>query len=178
MINESLGTLSGSQYFSTLNLVSGYWQVPVDEDAQEKAAFITRSVLWKWKALPLPLPLPQLHSSNSLHAFCWKTLLYLDNIIVIAPDFDTQIPRLEEVFQRLQQAGLKLKPTKCELMQATLRYLGYVVRRKRGSPQTQRRLQPSKYGLYQQESRRRRSSWAPWATTDNLPLSLRQRQSL
>ena len=47
-IDDSLDALSGSAYFSTLDLVSGYWQVPLDKGAQEKAAFATRGGLWKW----------------------------------------------------------------------------------------------------------------------------------
>jgi len=46
-IDESLNALAGGKYFSTLDLLSGYWQVPLSPDAQEKAAFITRDGLWK-----------------------------------------------------------------------------------------------------------------------------------
>jgi len=46
-IDESLDTLAGSKYFSTLDLLSGYWQVPISPDAQDKAAFITHDELWK-----------------------------------------------------------------------------------------------------------------------------------
>jgi len=46
-IDESLDALAGSKYFSTLDLLSSYWQVPLSLDAQEKAAFITRVGLWK-----------------------------------------------------------------------------------------------------------------------------------
>ena len=41
-IDDSLDALAGSMYFSTLDLVSGYWQVPLDQDAREKSAFVTR----------------------------------------------------------------------------------------------------------------------------------------
>ena len=54
-IDESLDALVGSRYFSTLDLTSGYWQVPLDADAQEKSTFATRSGLWKWKVLPFGL---------------------------------------------------------------------------------------------------------------------------
>jgi hypothetical protein len=46
-IDDTLDALSGSQYFSTLDMLSGYWRVQLDDDAQEKAAFVTRSGLWK-----------------------------------------------------------------------------------------------------------------------------------
>jgi len=40
-IDKSLDALAGSKYFSTLDLLSGYWQMPLGPDAQDKAAFIT-----------------------------------------------------------------------------------------------------------------------------------------
>ena len=64
-IDDSLDALAGSVYFSTLDLLSGYWQVPMDEDAQEKSAFVTRGGLWKWKVLPFGLTSAPLHSSDS-----------------------------------------------------------------------------------------------------------------
>ena len=54
-IDDSLDALSRKKFFSTLDLVSGYWQVPLDKDAQEKSAFDTRSGLWEWKVLPFGL---------------------------------------------------------------------------------------------------------------------------
>ena len=44
-IDESLNALAGSRSFSTLDLTSGYWQVPLDLDAQAKSAFATRNGL-------------------------------------------------------------------------------------------------------------------------------------
>lgn len=41
-IDDSLDALACSQYFSTLDLTSGYWQVPLDQDVKEKLAFVTR----------------------------------------------------------------------------------------------------------------------------------------
>ena len=48
-------------------------------------------------------------------------------MIVISPDFDSHLQRLEEVFRRLLDAGLKLKPTKCEHLQDEVHYLGHEV---------------------------------------------------
>ena len=63
-----------------------------------------------------------------VHGLHWKTLLlYLDDIIVIGPDFETHLARLGEVLGRLRGAGLKLKPVKCELLQTKVGYLGHVV---------------------------------------------------
>ncbi|XP_067937269.1 uncharacterized protein [Watersipora subatra] len=53
-------------------------------------------------------------------------MVQIMEIEVIAPDFDTHLHRLE-VFQRLHKAGLKLKPSKCKLLQLQVRYLGHIV---------------------------------------------------
>ena len=63
-----------------------------------------------------------------VHGLHWKTLLlYLDNIIVIGPDFETHLARLGEVLGWLRGAGLKLKPAKCQLLQTKVGYLGHVL---------------------------------------------------
>ena len=54
-------------------------------------------------------------------------LLYLVDMIVISPEFDSCLQRLEEVFRRLQDAGLKLKSTKCKLLQDNVHSLCHVV---------------------------------------------------
>jgi len=54
----------------------------------------------------------------------WKTMLvYLDDVIVISPDFPTHVCRLREVFEQLRGAGLKLKPSKCTFLQPEVKYL-------------------------------------------------------
>jgi transposase InsO family protein len=131
-IDESLDALAGSRFFSTLDLVSGYWQVPLSQEAQEKSAFATRGGLWKWKVLPFGLTSApatfQRLMERVLKGLHWKSLLlYLDDIIVIAPDFSTHVTRLKEVLERLRGAGLKLKPAKCELFCSSVKYLGHIV---------------------------------------------------
>jgi len=133
-IDESLDALAGSKYSSTLDLLSRYWQVPLSPNAQEKAALITRDGLWKWKMLPFGLTSApatfQRLMEQVLSGLHWKTLLiYLDDVIVISPDFQTHVSCLREVFERLRGAGLKLKPSKSALLQPEVKYLKHVVGR-------------------------------------------------
>jgi hypothetical protein len=83
-IDESLDALTGSKFFSTLDLPSGYWQVPLDAEAREKSAFVTRGGLWNWKVLPqgltsAPATFQRLmeHVLRGLH---WKTLRRLTSL--------------------------------------------------------------------------------------------------
>ena len=54
-------------------------------------------------------------------------IFYLDNIVIFSKDLASHLARLEAVFQKLEEAGLKLKPSKCELFCRQLAYLGYVI---------------------------------------------------
>ena len=54
-VDDSLASLSGSRWFSTLDLASGYWQVAMDANNQEKAAFVTPSGLYEWNVMPFGL---------------------------------------------------------------------------------------------------------------------------
>ena len=90
-IDDSLDALSGSKFFSTLDLLSGYWQVPLDDDAKIKSAFVTRNGLWQWRVLPFGLTSAPATFERLMEAvprgLHWKTLLtYLDDVIVFAQD--------------------------------------------------------------------------------------------
>jgi hypothetical protein len=63
-----------------------------------------------------------------LRGLSWKScLVYLDDIIVFSKTFDEHVMHLEEVFERLAAADLKLKAEKCKFACKELRYLGHVV---------------------------------------------------
>ena len=131
-IEESLDSLAGAKWFSTLDLASGYWQVELDEAAKEKSAFVVRSGLYQWTVMPFglcnaPATFERL-MENIMRGLQWESLLvYLDDLIVFGKTIDEEIERLRVVFQRLRQANLKLKPKKCVLFQRKVLYLGHIV---------------------------------------------------
>jgi transposase InsO family protein len=131
-IDHCLDCLSGAELFSTLDLQSGYWQLPVKEEDKPKTAFITRSGLWEYNCLPFGLSGAPATFERCmelvLKGLQWKSLLvYLDDIILFGSTVEEHLDRLDEVFQRLMKAGLKLKPGKCELLKKEVAFLGHVV---------------------------------------------------
>lgn len=131
-IEESLASLSKAEWYSTLDLASGYWQVEVDPADQEKTAFTTPFGLYQFERMPFglcnaPATFQRL-MQRCLGSHVYDCLLiYLDDIIVYSPDFHTHLQHLEQVFSRLQAHGLKLQPRKCRLFQRKVTYLGHVV---------------------------------------------------
>ncbi len=131
-IDDSLDRLSGAKWFSTLDLQSGYWQVKMAPEDQAKTAFITSQGLYEFKVMPFglanaPATFERL-MERILKGLQWETcLVYLDDVVVFAQEFDQAIDRLDTVFSRLEAAGLKLNPNKCNLFQKEVAYLGHVV---------------------------------------------------
>eukprot|EP00794_Sanderia_malayensis_P004444 gene4444-biopygen3615 len=63
-----------------------------------------------------------------LHGLDWKIcLIYIDDIIVFASNFEEHLTRLGLVFDRLREANLKLKPSKCHFVRSSVNFLGFVV---------------------------------------------------
>ena len=132
-IEDTLHMLSGSKYFSKLDLKSGYWQVEMDEDDKEKTAFQVPGIgFYECNRMPYGLSnapatfqrlMERCMGDINLH----DCLIYLDDVIIFSKTIEQHITRLEKVFQRLQEYNLKLNPKKCEFFKTKVTYLGHVV---------------------------------------------------
>ena len=131
-IDSTLETLAGSKLFTTLDLLSGYWQVELAEADREKTAFATKDGLFQFKVLPFglcngPATFQRL-MDLVLSGLQWSTcLVYLDDVIILGHDFSRHLQNLVQVFNRIREAGLKIKPTKCNFLQKSVKYLGHIV---------------------------------------------------
>ena len=121
-IDDTLDTLAGAKWFSTLDLKSGYWQVTLHPEDKEKTAFSTGQGLWQFTVMPFglcnaPATFERLMESVPRGLTYDACLVYLDDVIVIGRTFQEQLDNLRKVFQRLREAHLKLNPAKCQLFQ-------------------------------------------------------------
>ncbi|MDZ7612307.1 MAG: RNase H-like domain-containing protein [Flavobacteriaceae bacterium] len=127
-----LDALSGARWFTTMDLRSSYHQVEVEPRDADKTAFICREGSYRFVTMPFGLcnagatfqRLMDLLMSGLNFESC---LVYLDDIVVFSSDLDQHLERLQQVLQRLADAGLKLKPNKCKFMKAAVDFLGHVV---------------------------------------------------
>ena len=97
-----------------------------------KTAFTSCQGLHEFKVMPFgltnaPVTFERLMESV-LRGLQWEEcLVYIDNIIIAAANVPQALERMEHVSQRLQVAGLKLKPTKCSFFCKSVKFLGHVV---------------------------------------------------
>ena len=127
-----LDAMSGARWFSTFDLRSSYHQVPVVTKDADKTAFICREGMFRFKKMPFGLcnagatfqRLMDLVLSGLSPEIC---LAYIDDVIIFSSDESSHLERLEAVLDRLTSAGLKLKPSKCSLLQRSVSFLGHII---------------------------------------------------
>lgn len=138
-IDDALDCLHGAEFFSSLDLRSGYWQVPVAECDRPKTAFVTPDGLFEFNVMPFglcnaPATFERM-MDNILRGLKWHICLcYLDDVVVFSPDFETHLARLHQVLSCLTAAGLQLNLKKCRFGARKLTILGHVVSKDGVSP--------------------------------------------
>ena len=138
-VEDALDYLNGAKWFSTLDLASAYWQVAMDPDSVDKTAFATHIGLYEWLVMPFGLSNAPATCERLMEQIFvglqWRgVLVYLDDLVAYGTDWSSALSLLREVFQRLRDANLKLKPSKCFLMRQDAEYLGHRVSAKGVSP--------------------------------------------
>ena len=131
-IDDTLNSLAGSKWFTTLDLASGYWQVEICPEDKEKTAFCTHDGHFEFNVMPFglcnaPATFQRL-MDVILAGVQWSScLVYLDDIIIMGRSFEEHLDNLGTVLARLQAAGLTLNPEKCRFFQKKVLYLGHIV---------------------------------------------------
>ena len=131
-IDESLDALGKAKYFTSLDLMAGYLQVQMAKEDQPKTAFTTPMGLFEYTRMPFglmnaPATFQRLMTTIFGDMNLSELLIYLDDVIVFSSTLEEHITRLEHVFSRLRQHGLKLKPSKCNILRKEVKYLGHIV---------------------------------------------------
>ena len=110
----------------------GYWQAPIAPEDRPKTAFSTATGFYEFNVLPFglanaPSTFQRLMDMVLVGLQGEQCLVYLDDVIVFGSTYDLHLERLERVYERLQKAGMKLRPEKCFFARSSVRYLGYLV---------------------------------------------------
>ncbi|KAI3368691.1 hypothetical protein L3Q82_025684, partial [Scortum barcoo] len=133
---ESFSALSGSQWFSVMDLKSGYYQIEMEESDKPKTAFVCPLGFWEWNRLPQGITNAPSTFQRSMEKCIGdihlrEVLVFLDDLIVFSKSLEELEARLINVLNRLREIGLKLSPEKCWFFQTSVRYLGHIVSRNR-----------------------------------------------
>ena len=137
-IDDLLDQLGQSHYFSTLDLASGYWQIHVHPESIPKTAFITPQGSFEFRVMPFGLTnaplvfqrlMQRVLSGLNPEESCDFVSVYIDDILIFSQNLRDHLKHLKLVIDRLQRAGLKLKPSKCHFLRQEVDYLGHMITR-------------------------------------------------
>ena len=131
-IDSILDQLGRAKYFTTLDLMAGFHQIPLAEEARKYTAFSSPDGHFQYKRLPFGLNI----SPNSFQRMINIALagltpesafVYIDDIVVVGCSIDHHLNNLEQIFQRLRHYNLKLNPQKCKFFRTEVTYLGHKI---------------------------------------------------
>ena len=133
MLTAYLESRNSSCIFTSIDLKAGYWQVEMDPQSIPLTAF-TVGLLGFYECVKMPFGLTNaLAMFQRLMETCLGDLhlnwciIYLDDVVIFSKSPEEHIERLDAVLTKMEDAGLKLKPSKCEFFKRRITYLGHIV---------------------------------------------------
>ena len=132
-IDEIYAQLKGSKVYSAIDMRSGYFHLGLSNDAKPKTAFVPggpHGAKYEFNRCPFGLSQAPAYFQRLIHEVLKGITFafgYLDDILIFSPDNKTHLKHLEIVFQRLREADLKLKASKCNFFKKHIQYLGHLV---------------------------------------------------
>ena len=130
-IEDILDSLKGSKHFSRLDLKSGYHQIEIDEEHKERTAFTVGPLgFFEHNRLAFglcnsPATFQRVMEDCFADVHLKDMYVYIDDIIIFSSSVEEHIEKLQRVFERLRQCGLKLAPQKCDFLQSEISFLGF-----------------------------------------------------
>ena len=127
---EIYAKLNKGKYFSTFDFCKGYWQIPMNIEDKEKTAFSSTLGLFQFVRMPFGL----VNAGDTYERMMRKLLNgmtgvanYVDDVIVYSATLEEHMVSLRELFNRVKEASLTTKPSKCNVAYTQVNFVGHKV---------------------------------------------------
>lgn len=129
-IEERLQDATQYKIFSTLDLNSGYYQIPIEPLSRKYTAFVTTDGIYEFKRMPFGLKNSPIEFQRLMAKLKEKTrpgdmIHYMDDILIGAENETEMLEKLNRIFAVLREFKLTLNPRKCEFFQRSITFLGH-----------------------------------------------------
>ena len=128
-MQETMESMVGALFFSSMDLKSGFWQVRMSEKSRQYTAFTVGSLgVYEFLRMPYglcnaPATFQRLMQNCLGELNLTYALVYLDDLIVYSKTEEDHLRRLQAMFERFHEHGLKLKPSKCSFLRKQITFL-------------------------------------------------------
>jgi len=130
-IEELIDKLGKAKFISTLDLTRGYWQLPMASNSRDKTAFTTPFGLFRFNVMPFGL-----NGAPATFQRMMESLIrgmeeftggYMDDLVIFSNTWKEHLDHVWLVMERLKEANLTAKPSKCQFGMHECVYLGHIV---------------------------------------------------
>ena len=133
-LSKCIYRASNVKYFTKLDLIRGYYQVPIEPQSREYTAFSTCENHFQFKRLSFGLKnsgiaFQKLMQQILSPVMCSNVIVYIDDILIMSQSYEEHLTMVKKVLNLLRQYGIKIKVTKCEWFVDSVTFLGHVVSR-------------------------------------------------
>ena len=129
-VEDCIDKIGKSRYVTKIDLLKGYYQIPLTDRAKRISTIITPKGLYHYNVMPFGLrnaPATFQRLINRVIADLDHCEAYIDDVIIATETWEDHIRTLRAFFERLVDARLTINLAKSEFGKATVQYLGYVV---------------------------------------------------
>jgi hypothetical protein len=129
-VPDIFARLAKARYYSKLDFCKGYWQIPVAEQDRPKTAFSTPFGLYQFTRMPFGLqnaPATYGRMARKVLQGLEATDNFVDDVLSFTEEWRRHLDELRQLFERVRQAGLTVKPCKCYFGFPQVEYVGHVV---------------------------------------------------
>lgn len=126
-MDDLIDRVGPAKYITKLDLLKGYWQVPLTQRGLDISAFVTPDAFMQYTVMPFGVknaPATFQRLMQLVLGDVPNCSVYLDDVVVYSEDWGSHMSSLKAVCQRLTKASLTLNLAKCEFGKATVTYLG------------------------------------------------------
>ncbi|MCP3929146.1 MAG: RNA-directed DNA polymerase, partial [Bacteroidetes bacterium] len=132
LIEDIFDQLGGSKVFTTLDLRSSYWQMPIHESSIHKTAFCSFRGLYEYMRLPFGLQNAPSAFSRAITGVLGENIgkicfVFIDDVVIFSKNENEHKKHVDLILKRLDDHDLTLKECKCHWAQKKIDLLGYVV---------------------------------------------------
>lgn len=131
LIEDLMVKTVNSRYFTTLNIYSAFWSIPLKVQDRHKTRFITQEGHFQWTCLPFGLKTApaifQRILSNIIrkHNLTNFAVNFIDDILIFSKTFEEHITHVSELLEAIIKEGFRLKFSKCRFANSYAEYLGH-----------------------------------------------------
>lgn len=133
LISDLIVKARNCKYFTTLDINSAFWSIPLRIEDRQKTGFVTQDGHYQWTCLPFGLKtspaifqriLSNILRNNNLKDF---TENYIDDILIFSKSFEDHVNHIEKVLKAIKKEGFRLKFQKCTFAASSVKYLGHII---------------------------------------------------